>query len=162
LISGVNDREKSGRDDRTLAWGEDMEDSSRRKFLGSCLGGIALAAAGAAAYPLYRYLAPRPAGSTEQKITIPANEVPAGGAKFFEFNGATAVVVRKQDGRLIALSAVCTHLGCIVQWQRDKEQFLCPCHAGLYTAEGTVVSGPPPKPLARLPFTVTGDVITVG
>jgi len=85
-----------------------------------------------------------------------------GEAKFFEFAGSSAVLVRKRGGELIAFSAVCTHLGCIVQWEKDKQQFLCPCHAGHYSAEGAVISGPPPKPLAKIPFVVTNGTITVG
>jgi cytochrome b6-f complex iron-sulfur subunit len=49
-----------------------------------------------------------------------------------------------------------------VQWQTDKQDFLCPCHAGRYTPDGTVISGPPPRPLAKLPFTVTDGTISIG
>lgn len=139
-----------------------MQNGNRRKFLGFCLGGVAAAAAAAVTYPLYRYLAPRSKGEMAVKVAIPETEVPEGVAKFFEFGGSTAVVARKKGGALVALSAVCTHLGCIVQWQREKEQFLCPCHAGLFSADGTVLAGPPPKPLPRLPVTVAEGKITVG
>lgn len=138
-----------------------MENYGRRKFLALCLGGIAAAAAAAVAYPVYRYLAPPTGKESAGKVVIPEQEVPEGRARFFEFAGAAAVLVRRR-GELIALSAVCTHLGCIVQWEKDKESFLCPCHAGRYTAEGAVMSGPPPKPLSRLPFAVAGGNITVG
>ena len=70
--------------------------------------------------------------------------------------------MKTRGGALVALSAVCTHLGCIVQWEKDKQGFLCPCHAGHYTSDGTVISGPPPKPLAKLPFTVANGTITIG
>ena len=139
-----------------------MEMSSRRKFLAACLGIIGAAAAGLAGYPVFRYLAPRQATATRTKVTIPATEVPEGGAKFFEFDGRSAVLVRKKGGNLIALSAVCTHLGCIVQWQKEKEEFLCPCHAGRYNADGAVLSGPPPKPLGKIPFVVAEGNIIVG
>jgi len=139
-----------------------MESNGRRSFLGICLGGLAAAVAAAATWPVYRYLAPRPVTTTAAKVEIPEKDVPNGEAKFFDFGGASAVVVRKPDGSLIALSAVCTHLGCIVQWEKDKQDFLCPCHGGHYTAEGSVVSGPPPKPLAKLPVTVANGIITVG
>jgi len=139
-----------------------MVNEDRRKFLGICLGGVTASAAVAAGYPVYRYLAPLQQGKTAGKIVIPEEEVPAGGAKFFEYAGSTAVLVRKQGGELVALSAVCTHLGCIVQWEKEKQSFLCPCHAGHYTAEGAVISGPPPKPLVRLPLVVANGAITVG
>lgn len=139
-----------------------MLHEDRRKFLGICLGGVTAAAAVAASYPLYCYLAPMHTGQTAGKVVIPEQEVSAGEARFFEYAGSTAVLVRKAEGELVALSAVCTHLGCIVQWQKEKQTFLCPCHAGYYSAEGAVISGPPPKPLARLPFVVANGAITVG
>jgi cytochrome b6-f complex iron-sulfur subunit len=139
-----------------------MENDGRRKFLGLCLGGCLAGMAAAVMYPLYRYLAPRSGGGTSAKVIIPEKDVPEGEAKFFEYAGSSAVLVRKRGGGLVALSAVCTHLGCIVQWEKDKQDFLCPCHAGHYTADGVVTSGPPPKPLAKLPFSVANGAITVG
>jgi cytochrome b6-f complex iron-sulfur subunit len=139
-----------------------MENSGRRTFLGLCLGGLVAAVAAVTAWPVYRYLAPRSATATAARVEIPEKDVPQGEAKFFDFGGASAVLVRKPGGDLIALSAVCTHLGCIVQWEKDKQDFLCPCHGGHYTAEGAVISGPPPKPLVKLPVTVTNGIITIG
>lgn len=139
-----------------------MDNASRRKFLGICLGGLTTGAAAITGYTVFRYLSPRSDLVSAVKVVIPESEVPEGGAKFFEFAGSAAVLVRKRGGGLVALSAVCTHLGCIVQWQKDKQDFLCPCHAGHYAPDGTVTSGPPPKPLAQLPFVVSNGNITVG
>lgn len=139
-----------------------MDNDGRRKFLGLCLGGATVAFAGAAGWSVFRYLAPRPETAAAEKVTIPEQQVLPGAAQPFVFAGSPAVLVRKQDGTLVALSAVCTHLGCIVQWQKEQQVFLCPCHAGYYTPEGNVISGPPPKPLARLPFTVADGNIIIG
>lgn len=139
-----------------------MNARSRRKFLGLCLGGLLAGAGGAVLYPLIRYLAPRRDGSARRTVTFPAAEVPEGAAKFFEYNGKTAVVIRQKNGALVALSAVCTHLGCVVQWQKEKEEFLCPCHAGRFSAAGQVLGGPPPKPLETIPVTAANGTITVG
>jgi cytochrome b6-f complex iron-sulfur subunit len=70
-------------------------------------------------------------------------------------------VTRSQDG-VLALSLVCTHLGCIVQWQSAQHQFHCPCHDGLFDEFGDVVSGPPPLPLERLSVKLLADRIVVG
>jgi menaquinol-cytochrome c reductase iron-sulfur subunit len=43
----------------------------------------------------------------------------------------------------------CTHLGCPVNWLQYGQIFLCPCHGGVYYADGSVASGPPPRPLFR-------------
>jgi cytochrome b6-f complex iron-sulfur subunit len=118
--------------------------------------------AAASAYPLLRYLAPRKIIRSDAKITFPVKDLLEGEGKFFEYAGSSAVIVHKKGGGLAAFSAVCTHLGCIVQWEKDKQDFLCPCHAGHYSADGAVTGGPPPKPLNRLPFTVADGTITIG
>ena len=63
---------------------------------------------------------------------------------------------------IVAYSAVCTHLGCIVsQWVADKKAGLCPCHGGIYDlAHGAkVIAGPPPRPVPQLPLKVEGGVL---
>lgn len=137
-------------------------DNKRRTFLGIGLTGLGALAAAAVGWPVFRYLAPRSSREKAGKVVIPERDIPEGGARFFEYAGSSAVLVRKQDGSLVALSAVCTHLGCIVQWQKESQDFLCPCHAGHYSADGIVTAGPPPKPLPKIPFSVSGGNITVG
>jgi rieske iron-sulfur protein len=63
---------------------------------------------------------------------------------------------------IVAYSAVCTHLGCIVsQWVADKKAGLCPCHGGIYDlARGArVIAGPPPRPVPQLPLKVEEGVL---
>ncbi|WP_279164990.1 ubiquinol-cytochrome c reductase iron-sulfur subunit [Thermus scotoductus] len=63
---------------------------------------------------------------------------------------------------IVAYSAVCTHLGCIVsQWVADKKAALCPCHGGIYDlARGArVIAGPPPRPVPQLPLKVEEGVL---
>lgn len=152
--------------ERSDVEGEYLVDDSRRKFISVCLGGVAaLAVAGFAAvvYPVFRYyLVPPTDNNSKGKITIPLKDIVADDAKFFEYNGAAAVLVKKLDGGLVALSAVCPHLGCIVQWEKERQDFLCPCHAGYFTPDGEVISGPPPRALARIPFSVTNGAVTIG
>jgi len=65
------------------------------------------------------------------------------------------VYVVTDDGRnYIALSNVCTHLGCRVRWVEGKQEFFCPCHNGVFDKAGQVVSGPPPRPLDQYPVKV--------
>lgn len=61
-------------------------------------------------------------------------------------SGPKLFIVRNEKG-FLAISARCTHLGCIVEWNRDHNMFLCPCHGGKFDAEGKNVAGPPPRPL---------------
>jgi len=68
----------------------------------------------------------------------------------------TAVWLRRTSDRDFTAYAVnCTHLGCPVNWRPDAELFLCPCHGGVYYADGTVAGGPPPRPLAEYNVRVT-------
>ena len=62
---------------------------------------------------------------------------------------------------LAALSTTCTHLGCGVAWSAERKAFLCPCHGGVYGADGRVLAGPPPRPLARAPLAISGGRVTV-
>jgi Rieske Fe-S protein len=69
-------------------------------------------------------------------------------------NEKVLVYVKRVADGVIAISAGCTHLGCIVTWDEDKHIFKCPCHDGRYDADGNVLSGPPPAPLKRHPAKV--------
>lgn len=60
-----------------------------------------------------------------------------------------AYVKQPKEGQVIAISATCSHLGCIVTWDEEQKIFKCPCHNGRYDAQGRVISGPPPRPLKR-------------
>lgn len=67
----------------------------------------------------------------------------------------------KAASGLACLSTTCTHLGCGVSWSPARKLFLCPCHGGVYAPDGRVVSGPPPRPLERLPLVVEGGRVRV-
>jgi Rieske Fe-S protein len=73
-----------------------------------------------------------------------------------------AAFVLTENGRdFIAMSNVCTHLGCRVRWIADQEQFLSPCHNGIFDKAGNVVSGPPPRPLDRYEVKVENDQLFI-
>jgi cytochrome b6-f complex iron-sulfur subunit len=66
----------------------------------------------------------------------------------FKFGTSPAMLIHHTDGRWIALTAVCTHLGCTVQYEPGADRIHCACHGGVYDPyTGANVSGPPPKPL---------------
>jgi Rieske Fe-S protein len=75
-----------------------------------------------------------------------------------------AIYVLTDNGRdFVAMSNICTHLGCRVRWIADREQFYCPCHNGIFDREGQVVSGPPPRPLDRFETRVEdGQLFVLG
>jgi menaquinol-cytochrome c reductase iron-sulfur subunit len=70
--------------------------------------------------------------------------------------------VLTEDGQdFIALSNICTHLGCRVRWVPDQGKFFCPCHNGVFDKQGNVLSGPPPRPLDRYKVKVENDVLSI-
>ena len=139
-----------------------MEVSSRRKFIIISLGAIGAVVAGMGAYPVFRYLSPQAPAGEKGLVTIPRAQVAVGQAHFFQFRGHPAVVLHKAPGVFLAFSAICTHLGCIIQWLPDTGEFLCPCHAGRFAGDGKVLGGPPPKPLQTIPIALSGDNLLIG
>ncbi|MCL4491501.1 MAG: Rieske (2Fe-2S) protein [Nitrospirae bacterium] len=134
----------------------------RRKFLKLVLSLLGSAAFISFLYPLLRFLAPPSSEANIKRVVLPKGEVPAGGAKSIIFNSVPAIVINRPGKGFIAFSKVCTHLGCLVEYIREKDIMLCPCHAGTYDLDGNVLSGPPPKPLQRLPLRVEGETIIIG
>lgn len=59
-------------------------------------------------------------------------------------------VSRSNSGKLQVLSPICPHLGCSVAWHSNQNKFICPCHGGQFAADGTRISGPPPRGLDTL------------
>jgi Rieske Fe-S protein len=76
-------------------------------------------------------------------------------------NSYGVFVLRKSQTEVVAFSNVCTHLGCRVNWQADKSQYVCPCHDGHFNIDGQVVSGPPPRPLDTYATKVENGILSI-
>ncbi|XZF16449.1 ubiquinol-cytochrome c reductase iron-sulfur subunit [Chitinophagaceae bacterium MMS25-I14] len=61
----------------------------------------------------------------------------------------------------VAFSAICTHQGCTVGYNGSSNEFVCPCHGGVYSITGAVVSGPPPSALKQYTVNQNGNVLTI-
>ena len=61
----------------------------------------------------------------------------------------------------VAMSNICTHLGCRVRWIDDQQQFFCPCHNAIFDKAGIVLDGPPPRPLDRYEVKVEDDQLYI-
>ena len=136
--------------------------STRRNILLVLLGGVGTALAALAGWPLLRFFTPSGGGGADTRIEIPKDSLKPGGAHFFDFLGQPAVLLQPKPGEFVAMTAVCTHLGCIVKWVDAKQEFLCPCHGGRFSSTGKVLGGPPPSPLKTYPVAISGDLIIVG
>ncbi len=134
----------------------------RRRFLQLFLALLGTTTLASFLYPLLRFLAPPQSAEKVKALIIAKREIPPGEAKEIVFNNVPAVIVNRPGKGLIAVSRVCTHLGCLVQYDKENKRLLCPCHAGVYDLEGIVLSGPPPKPLQKLLLRVDGENIVIG
>lgn len=78
----------------------------------------------------------------------------------------SAWVYKDDNGDIVALSPICTHLGCVVSWEGSDahpDHFYCPCHDGLYTKDGVNVPGTPPlSPLPRFELEVKDGILFLG
>jgi menaquinol-cytochrome c reductase iron-sulfur subunit len=77
----------------------------------------------------------------------------------------SAWVFKQENGDILALSPICKHLGCTVDWEGNghESRYFCPCHNGLYEKDGTNVPGtPPPAPLNVYDSKVENDTLYLG
>jgi menaquinol-cytochrome c reductase iron-sulfur subunit len=147
----------------------------RRQFLKWITTAVSSLIAAAYAIPAIAYvLGPSLRNETEQWLPLGStSEIPLDTPTLFKtrverITGWIAstedisVYVLTHNGRdFVALSNICTHLGCRVRWVADRQQFFCPCHNGVFDNEGNVVSGPPPRPLDRYPVHVEDNQLSI-
>lgn len=135
----------------------------RRRFVRALLGGSLVASAISFLYPVLRYVVP-PASTDLGGDTVLAaktDELKPNSAKIFRFGSRPGLLIRTAEGDYRAISAVCTHLSCTVQYKNDVRQVWCACHNGYYDLAGRNVSGPPPRPLDSYDVHVSGDEVMV-
>ena len=103
----------------------------------------------------------------------PLSQFPEGQTRLAKFrdptvsptDGQTAETpcwVRHVAGESFQVFAInCAHLGCPVRWFAQSGLFMCPCHGGVYYADGSLASGPPPRGLFTYPYRVEGDELSI-
>jgi cytochrome b6-f complex iron-sulfur subunit len=136
---------------------------TRRDLVDRLLAGGACLWAAGVLVPAGADLWPARAGGPGEeyaKAGSPA-DLPVWGSRMIQHEGKPIIVLRVSETEFRAFSAICTHLGCVVQWDAASRQIHCPCHAGFFGPDGGVVSGPPPRPLAAHRAVVAGDEIRV-
>ena len=136
----------------------------RRTFLDYCIGGGIAAWAALTAYTALAFLWPTKSSIGQEGsegITIALSEVPIGDAKKISYQGKPAIIIHTQEG-VFALSAICTHLGCLVNWHPGENQIECPCHAARFDLRGNVLGGPAPGPLESYKAEIISDQIKIG
>jgi cytochrome b6-f complex iron-sulfur subunit len=140
----------------TNGGGADVKDGvNRRDFLNEItFAALGIAAVGSAVVT-YRYLSPN-------VLFEPPTKFRAGTPDLYPIDTVTYLpdqqvyIVRMSEG-FYAVSAVCTHLGCITQWKPEGDQIACPCHGSKFKPNGVKIEGPAPRPLPHFLITMTLD-----
>lgn len=147
----------------------DTQEPTRRGFFGRLALWITGLAVGGSAFVTVRSLVPNVLYEPSKKIKIGPLSATPEGVTFYK--SAKAYIFKKSKGtktELHAVSALCTHLGCMVTYtgsdpaqQAEKDAkavgFSCPCHGSQFSIEGEVLGGPAPAPLAWLALSVSPD-----
>ncbi len=138
---------------------------TRRRFLDIFIGGAFATTALAAIGGIIVYIFPtKRAGSASGGRTEVASvdKLPPGTAIKTFHQGKPVIIGQTRTGKYFALSAICTHLDCVVVWDEPTQQIKCPCHAAFFDSNGAVLSGPAPRPLPSYPINIIDGKIYVG
>ena len=137
-----------------------MSDISRRSVLSTAwkVGFGLLAAAGVVT--TWDLLKPTLAAGFEAIVrTVTPDAVPSAGV--LEVPQARGYLVKVDEEEVLALSEVCTHLGCRVPYIDENGQFECPCHGSKFTREGNYIEGPAPRGMDEYAIEVVDGVIEI-
>lgn len=135
--------------------------ATRRLFLNFSITSILVALCGWFLYPIIKFLIPPVQNTIDPNVlSIPIAQIPCGTSMVTKYKGHPIIIINR-GGNLFALSAICTHLGCIVKWDKNKEELFCPCHMAKYDLNGNVKSGPAPKALFALKTNVVNDQVII-
>lgn len=132
----------------------DLASLDRRQFVKVGATSLGVAGLGACVFG-FRYLSPN-------VLYEPSPIVSVGRPERYPVDSVTLdprfgiFVARAQKG-FYALSAVCTHLGCLSNWKPDTGVIACPCHGSTFQRDGVVLSGPAPHPLPWLKVWISDD-----
>jgi cytochrome b6-f complex iron-sulfur subunit len=142
-----------------------LQPTSRRSFIKFVLGFSAVSMVAIVAPPIVGFLMPRrsrDSGTGGRVLAGTTDDIPVGSGNVIAMGSQPVIVVDLESG-VKAYSAVCTHLGCIVAYDRTLGHIVCPCHDGHFSpTDGGVLSGPPPRPLPPIAVAVEGKKIYLG
>lgn len=153
-------------DDKNKPDGDDDISSggTRRQFLNRIWAVIGVAAAAEFGWLSLSFMNSR---KDRSKPASTDSHVVAGPVEQFSPATVTAIpqgkfyLARLDDGRFLAMSRNCTHLGCSVPWNEERNQFVCPCHGSSFSLTGEVLSAPAPRPLDTYPVRIENGIVKV-
>jgi cytochrome b6-f complex iron-sulfur subunit len=138
------------------------DDTSRRRFLSQAVMGFGmLFGIGTLGFRFLQFLVPSRGKRQAETVLIGAeSKIPVGEAVPMDLGGRKILVLKTNEG-VVAFSRRCTDLGCLVSWNKEREQFVCPCHQGVFDKTGLNIAGPPPRPLDRFNIIKRGEQLYV-
>jgi Rieske Fe-S protein len=136
---------------------------TRRTFLNSVFGGWLVAFFSGSLFSLTKFAYPTVGKEPDFVVLNKADfvDIPANTAKPFAWGGKMGLILKKENGLLLALKGTCTHMDCNVTYRPEEKKFYCPCHLGWYDDNGKNIAGPPPKPLELFDYKVEGEKLIV-
>jgi cytochrome b6-f complex iron-sulfur subunit len=155
-----------------ISGSSDVPDMGRRQFMNLLTFGSITGVALGALYPVVKYFIPPSSGGTGGGLTAKdalGNDVivseflaqhQAGDRTLAQgLKGDPTYIVVTGDNAIAnyGINAVCTHLGCVVPWNKSENKFMCPCHGSQYDETGKVVRGPAPLSLPLVHADVTDN-----
>lgn len=138
------------------------DDIGRRRFLSQAVMSFgALFGFGLLGLRFLQFLIPARKEKRYEAVLIGAEtKVPMGEAVPMEFGKQRLMVLHTEEG-IVAFSRRCTDLGCLVSWNKERQEFVCPCHQGVFDRTGRNIAGPPPRPLDRFEVVKRGEQLYV-
>ncbi len=129
---------------------------TRRDFFNEVAAGALGVAAVGATIVTIKYLSPNVLFEPPTRFRVGTpDDFPVNSVTYFQ--DQKVFIVRTKDGGFFAETAVCTHLGCITQWNPEAGQIQCPCHGSKFNRDGKVENGPAPRPLPHFSIRLMPD-----
>ncbi len=130
----------------------------KREFLSLLLTLLGLTAAGSFVYPLVRFLAPPSGKAKSKQITFKKSEIPVGEAKEIPFGGVPAIIINRPGKGFIAFSRVCSHLGCLIDYNKTQNRYNLSLPRGHIRSRRKCRIRPSPKTFAEVSLESRGRI----
>ncbi|MBK7377671.1 MAG: Rieske (2Fe-2S) protein [Ignavibacteriales bacterium] len=137
--------------------------TTRRGFLNYIMSITGIGFGASILYPLFSFLKPPKQNEVgvSSVLACKLSEIEKETHKIIRFGSKPVILIRTAEDKLVAFSAVCTHLDCTVQYKKEMGTIWCACHNGKYDLTGRNISGPPPRPLDPFIVKVKGEEIYI-
>jgi cytochrome b6-f complex iron-sulfur subunit len=136
---------------------------TRRTFLNTLFGGWLVAFLSGSLYAICRFAFPT-LGKEPDFVLLKAKDfmdISPNSVKPFAWGGKVGLFLKKDNGSVVALKGVCTHMECNITYKPTEKKFYCACHKGWFDENGKNIEGPPPKPLEFFDHRVEDEKLIV-